>query len=33
VLPFIPMRTVAYCGSANVVYRQQGEPEIASPSR
>jgi hypothetical protein len=31
-LPFLPVKTVAYCGSANVVYRQQGEPQIASPS-
>jgi len=31
-LPFLPVRTVAYCGSANVVYREQGEPQIASPS-
>jgi hypothetical protein len=31
-LPFIPVPTVAYCGSANLVYREQGEPQIASPS-
>jgi hypothetical protein len=31
-LPFLPVRSVAYCGSANVVYREQGEPQIASPS-
>ena len=31
-LPFLPVPTVAYCGSANVVYREQGEPQIASPS-
>jgi hypothetical protein len=31
-LPFLPVRTVAYCGSANVVYREQGEPQIATPS-
>lgn len=31
-LPLLPVREVAYCGSANVVYRQQGEPQIASSS-
>lgn len=31
-LPFLPVPTVAYCGSANIVYKQQGEPRIASPS-
>jgi hypothetical protein len=31
-LPFLPVPTVAYCGSANVIYREQGEPLIASPS-
>ena len=31
-LPFLPVKTVAYCGSANVVYKEQGEPQIASPS-
>ena len=31
-LPFVPVKTVAYCGSANVVYKEQGEPQIASPS-
>jgi hypothetical protein len=31
-LPFLPVPGVAYCGSANVVYREQGEPQIASPS-
>jgi hypothetical protein len=31
-LTFLPVKTVAYCGSANVVYREQGEPQIASPS-
>jgi hypothetical protein len=31
-LPFLAVRTVAYCGSANLVYRDQGEPEVASPS-
>jgi hypothetical protein len=31
-LAFLPVRTVAYCGSANVVYHEQGEPQIASPS-
>lgn len=31
-LPFIPVPTVAYCGSANVVYKEQGEPQIASPT-
>ncbi|MDP9250249.1 MAG: hypothetical protein M3O78_02620, partial [Chloroflexota bacterium] len=31
-LPFLPVKTVAYCGSANVVYnvvyKEQGEPDI-----
>jgi hypothetical protein len=31
-LTFLPVKTVAYCGSANVVYKEQGEPQIASPS-
>ena len=31
-LPFLPVSTVAYCGLANTVYREQGEPAIASPS-
>ncbi len=31
-LPFLPVGTVAYCGLANTVYREQGEPAIASPS-
>jgi hypothetical protein len=31
-LPFLEVNTVAYCGLANVVYREQGEPAIASPS-
>lgn len=31
-LPFLPVKTVPYCGSANLVYREQGEPQIASPS-
>lgn len=31
-LPFIPVSAMRYCGLANVVYREQGEPEVASPS-
>ena len=31
-LPFLAVSTVAYCGLANTVYREQGEPAIASPS-
>lgn len=31
-LPFLPVSTVAYCGLANTVYREQGEPAIASAS-
>jgi hypothetical protein len=31
-LPFLPVKTVPYCGSANVVYKEQGEPQIATPS-
>lgn len=31
-LPFLPVKTVAYCGLANTVYREQGEPPIASTS-
>jgi hypothetical protein len=31
-LPFIPVCARSYCGLANVVYREQGEPEVASPS-
>ena len=31
-LRFIPVSTTRYCGLANVVYREQGEPEVASPS-
>lgn len=31
-LPFIPVGSQRYCGLANVVYRDQGEPEVASPS-
>jgi hypothetical protein len=30
-LPFIPVSAMRYCGLANVVYREQGEPEVASP--
>jgi hypothetical protein len=31
-LPFIPVSAMRYCGLANVVYREQGEPEVASPA-
>jgi hypothetical protein len=31
-LPFLAVKNVAYCGLANTVYREQGEPAIASPS-
>jgi hypothetical protein len=31
-LPFLPVKNVAYCGLANTVYREQGEPALASPS-
>jgi hypothetical protein len=31
-LPSLPVSTVAYCGLANTVYREQGEPAIASSS-
>jgi len=31
-LPFIPVSAMSYCGLANAVYREQGEPEVASPS-
>ncbi len=31
-LPFLPVKTVAYCGLANIVYKEQGAPQIASPS-
>jgi hypothetical protein len=26
------VNTVAYCGLANVVYEEQGEPQLASPA-
>lgn len=32
VLPFLPVSTVAYCGLANVIYEEQGEPQLASPA-
>jgi hypothetical protein len=31
-LQFIPVNAMRYCGLANVVYREQGEPEVASPT-
>ncbi len=31
-LAFLPVSTTRYCGLANVVYKVQGEPELASPS-
>lgn len=31
-LPFLEVRTVAYCGLANRIYREQGEPEIVTPA-
>jgi len=31
-LALLPVSTTRYCGLANVVYREQGEPEVASPS-
>jgi hypothetical protein len=30
-LPALPVNQTRYCGLANVVYQEQGEPVVASP--